>query len=122
VLQVNKQFAQMWNLPEDLVNTHDDKKFLEYVLDRFQDPGAFLERVNYLYAHGSERTQEEVELKDGRLFDRYSSPLQDAKGKYYGRIWYFRDITERKRAEKALEERTVYLNPTLPTGGEIVCK
>jgi signal transduction histidine kinase len=59
-----------------------------------------LDRVNYLYAHESERTWgEEIEFKDGRVFDLYSALLQDANGKHYGRIWYFRDITERKVTE-----------------------
>jgi PAS domain S-box-containing protein len=102
VLQANKRFAEIWNLPESLINTNDDAKFLEHVVNQVMDPVAFLERVKYLYAHESERTREEIELKDGRVFDRYSSPLQDPKGKDYGRIWYFRDITEGKRAEEAL--------------------
>lgn len=42
---------------------------------------------------------------DGRCFDRYSSPLLGDDGKYYGRIWYFRDITENKKAEKKVKEQ-----------------
>ena len=41
--------------------------------------------------------REEIEMKAGRVFDRDSAPLEDANGKKYGRVWYFRDITERKR-------------------------
>jgi PAS domain S-box-containing protein len=102
VLQVNERFAELWNLPEDIFNTNDDKTFLEHILGQVKDHGDFQERVNYLYAHEAERSQEEIELKDGTVFDRYSAPLQDATSKYYGRIWYFRDITERKRAEADL--------------------
>ena len=42
-------------------------------------------------------------MKDGRVLDRYSSPLIDSAGTYRGRIWYFRDITERVKAEERLQ-------------------
>jgi PAS domain S-box-containing protein len=50
--------------------------------------------------------------KDGRLVDvsLTISPVRDGTGKITGVVTTARDITERKRAEKALEERTAYLN------------
>jgi light-regulated signal transduction histidine kinase (bacteriophytochrome) len=59
--------------------------------------------VLHLYEFQDEISSDEVTLKDGRLFDRYSAPMLGASGKYYGRVWYFRDITERKQAEKVRE-------------------
>ena len=47
---------------------------------------------------------EEIELKDGTVLDRYSAPVVGHDGKYYGRIWTFRDVTERARAERAVRE------------------
>src|SRR5208337_1168349 len=82
----------------------DDKKLIERALTQLKDPDAFLERMNYLDAHETEKTRDEIEFKDGRVFDRYSSPLQDSTGKLHGRIWYFRDITERKQAEEEVRE------------------
>ncbi|MGH2368881.1 MAG: ATP-binding protein, partial [Chloroflexota bacterium] len=42
-----------------------------------------------------------VFLRDGRTFDRYSAPVRGADGTLYGRVWFFRDVTERKAAEEA---------------------
>jgi PAS domain S-box-containing protein len=104
VLLANRQFARMWNIPEEAISTKDDKKLMEHALGQIKDSDAFLEKVNYLYTHESEKSRDEIELKDGRVFDRYSSPLQDSTGKLYGRIWYFRDMSERREVERTKSE------------------
>ena len=100
----NKRFGELWKVPQHVLDTKDDKKMLEYVLKQLKDPAEFSRRVACLYEHKDEKSRDEIEFADGRYFDRYSSPLTDAAGKYHGRIWYFRDITERKRAEETLKE------------------
>jgi PAS domain S-box-containing protein len=99
ILLVNSQFSKMWNSAEEAIHTKDDRKLREYVQAQVKDPATFIERVRYLNAHETEKSRDELELKNGRVFDRYSSPLRDSTGKLYGRIWYFRDITERKKSE-----------------------
>jgi signal transduction histidine kinase len=94
----------MWNIPQQILDTRDDEKMLQYVLSQLKDPEQFLERVKYLYAHKNEKSRDEIQFRDGRVFDRYSSPLLDSNDKYCGRVWYFRDVTERKRAEEALQK------------------
>ncbi len=100
----NKRFGQMWNIPQKILDTRDDEKMLQYVLGQLKEPNRFLEKVTYLYAHKNEKSRDEIQFKDGKVFDRYSSPLIDSNGKHYGRIWYFSDITERKRAEEQLQK------------------
>ncbi len=103
-ISFNKNFGRMWNIPQQILDTRDDEKMLQYVLDQLKNPGLFLEKVKYLYTHKNEKSRDEIQFKDGRVFDRYSSPLLDSNDKYYGRVWYFRDITEQKKAEEALRE------------------
>ena len=45
---------------------------------------------------------EELCLIDGRVIDRNSSPMVGSDGHYYGRLWNFRDVTSRKKAEEEL--------------------
>lgn len=100
IILSNQQFALIWGIPPEMLKAGDDNRLLEFVVNQIENPAQFLDRVEYLYLHPSERAKDEVRLKDGRVLDRYSSPLLDSDGTYRGRIWYFRDITERIKADE----------------------
>ncbi|MDD5020196.1 MAG: PAS domain S-box protein [Candidatus Omnitrophica bacterium] len=103
-LLINQRLLDLWQVPQDVINDTNDEALLQYVVQRTTNPREFLDKVHYLYAHKNETSEDEVEVKDGKVFDRYSSPVIDKNGKYFGRIWTFRDITERKMAEKKILE------------------
>lgn len=104
VLLQNERFGEMLDLPQPLRHTRRNDQLLQSVVERVEDSERFLEKVKYLYVHREEKSRDEVRLRNGRVLDRYSSPVFGADGHYYGRIWTHRDITERKRNEDALQQ------------------
>ena len=102
-ISFNQRFKSMWSIPQELLETGDDDAMLEFVTDMLQSPEAFFAKVRHLYTHPKETSRDEIGLKDGRWFDRYSAPLVDPDRRYRGRIWFFRDVTERKNAETERE-------------------
>ena len=98
IVSFNEKFIQMWDLPEELVRAGIDEPVLRKVCEQIENPAAFLARVQYLYEHKDEISHDELLLRDCRIIDRRSSPITDDDGRYYGRVWDFRDITELKRA------------------------
>ena len=100
VIKANRRFAELWHIPSAALESHDDKVLLASVLEQLADPTAFLDRVQALY--GSDRSEmDTLAFKDGRVFERYSIPLW-LEGRVLGRVWSFRDVTARKRAEAEL--------------------
>jgi PAS domain S-box-containing protein len=85
VVLSNRHFGAIWRIPRELMLAADDKRLREFVTDQIEDPRAFLEEVEFLYANREEKSRDDVRLKDGRLLDRYSSPLIDSAGAYRGR-------------------------------------
>jgi PAS domain S-box-containing protein len=104
IISHNRRFVEMMGIPQELIENKADEPVLRFVAGLMEDPQQFLQRVEYLYEHRREISHEELVLKDGRIFDRYSSPMIEAGDRYYGRVWYFHDITERKHAEDALRD------------------
>jgi two-component system cell cycle sensor histidine kinase/response regulator CckA len=99
----NHVFRRMWNIPDNLAEEGDDEVVLEYVKQQLRDPQLFMSKVKRLYQHPTEVSFDTVEFLDGRVFERYSCP-QLVSGVVAGRVWSFRDITERVRAEAAQVE------------------
>jgi diguanylate cyclase (GGDEF)-like protein/PAS domain S-box-containing protein len=108
IVLANKRFGLHFEIPDELLATRNDRVVFKHVVDKVEDADAFVDRVQYLYAHREERSRDEVRLKNGNIFDRYSAPLVDSIGQYRGRIWYFRDITDRKVAEHRVQYLAYY--------------
>ncbi len=101
VSHFNQRFAQMWQIPDEILASGEDAQALAFVCDQLLDPQAFVLNVQKLYTDSLAESFDLLEFKDGRYFERYSRP-QLLGGRPVGRVWSFRDITERKRAEKEI--------------------
>lgn len=99
----NRRFLDLWRIPESVAESGSDTDLLAYALEQVEDPAKFLQRVDQLYADPDQASYDEIRFKDGRVFERYSQP-QRIGGTVVGRVWSFRDVTERRRAEAALLE------------------
>jgi PAS domain S-box-containing protein len=104
IILYNHRFIEMMGIPQELIERKKDEPVLRFVTDQIADPQEFLARIQYLYEHKRETSHEEINFRDGRTFDRYSSPMFGSGDHYYGRVWYLRDVTKYRRAEEALKK------------------
>ena len=101
IVTCNKKFVEMWNVDSATVESKDGPALVRLVADQLKDPDAFLAKLSETYTTPDETVTEILELKDGRIFERYSQP-QYLEGVPIGRVASFRDITERNLAEEKL--------------------
>jgi len=100
----NNRFLELWEISRPgHLDGQDDAPVLAAVCERVADSASFLARVQELYNNPDLDDHCEIELKDGRTLERYSTALRNQRREYQGRVWFFRDITERKGSEQALQ-------------------
>ncbi|MFL5601039.1 MAG: PAS domain S-box protein [Gemmatimonadaceae bacterium] len=99
ILSFNQKLADMWDIPAEIFGCGDEQRALSAALDKLVDPDAFMTKVDDLYRRPEETSYDVLELKDGRTFERYSQP-QRIEDRPVGRVWSFRDVTARRRAEE----------------------
>jgi two-component system, sensor histidine kinase and response regulator len=102
VTSFNRKFLSLWKIPQSLAARGDDGQLLQSVLEQIRDPEAFLAKVHDLCSRPEVESNDVLEFRDGRVFERSSKPQRIGK-EIVGRVWSFRDVTEQRRAEEALQ-------------------
>ncbi|MBU2589418.1 MAG: PAS domain S-box protein [Nanoarchaeota archaeon] len=105
VLFYNSQFKEMWNIPEKLLESKNDKILLKFVLSQLKNPIKFLKEVKRLYKT-KEKSLDYLEFKDSRVLERMTMPFI-VNGKLKGRIWVFRDLTQIRQFDKIINYEKV---------------
>ncbi|HEU5003967.1 MAG TPA: SpoIIE family protein phosphatase [Actinomycetota bacterium] len=100
VVSHNRQFAEMWAAPRAILEAGDADALLRLVASQVANPIAFERQVRQLRTDRTVRSRDELDLRDGRVFDRWTVPLFGADGVHRGRAWYFRDVTAFKLVQE----------------------
>ena len=98
----NEKYAEMLGLSREQITSAEVRELREAFSRQFRDPQGFMVRVKEIYGSSSPESFDILEFADGRVFERYSK-IQSIDNRSVGRVWSFRDITERKRAEEKLQ-------------------
>ncbi len=115
VCNYNQKFVEMWGLSEtqkfsrSTVGTlqKPTKTAFPFALRQLKDPQGFLKNVMQVSAHPDTQIDDLLEFKDGKILELNSLPSKVGL-KIVGRVWSFRDVTDRKRVEQALQHRVEF--------------
>ncbi len=112
IVSYNSIFLDMWSIPPEILTEPDQSKRIAHLANQLKEPDNFIQKVKELYATPEANSYDLLEFKDGRIFERYSCP-QKLGENILGRVWTFRDITDRQHTEAALKASEARLNAIL---------
>lgn len=98
IVTFNQQFAKMWNIPNEILKTGNDDQALEFACRQLKNPNSFLNKVKELYQSPDAEGFDELQFKDGRIFERISKP-QKLDKQTVGRVWSFHEVTLHRTKE-----------------------
>ena len=107
VHQLNRKFCEMMELktPENLLEGMESSELTDLIKHLFKDPDQFKNNITAIQQKGEPVLADELELTDGRIFQREYMPIVFANG-HVENLWLYNDITLRKKNEEALENQT----------------
>jgi PAS domain S-box-containing protein len=111
VVRFNQKLAAMWRLPQDVWADRDIDEALDYVFDELEHPESCRDALKQLYAQPEVESFDTLRFKDGRVFERYSLP-QRLGGVVIGRVFSYRDVTQRVRTEEAMARLVAIIEAT----------
>jgi diguanylate cyclase (GGDEF)-like protein/PAS domain S-box-containing protein len=103
----NERFSEIWRVAPNFMAVGENSSKLSFVLDQLINPGAFVARHRELRDKPDHESFDTLEFKDGRALELTSRP-QTVRGEIVGRVWSFRDVTDRIRLEDELEYRAFH--------------
>ena len=96
----NQNFMNMWNIPPALLESGENEAVVNHFQSQLKNPEEFLANIKEFDTHPGRESFDMIEFNDGKIFERYSKP-QKIGDIVVGRVWSYREVTERKRAEEA---------------------
>ncbi len=99
----NRRFAQVWGIPEALLENRDDRQVHDWMRRSVTDPEAYQHRLSAIEDAALLSSTERLDLHSGQVLERVSRPLWQ-RGRPAGRVYSFRDLTQQLAADRRIEE------------------
>lgn len=104
IIGYNYKFLQMWGIPQSSMKFEDHRQILKSATHHLKEPEEYFSYLYQLDAYPGAEIYDWIEFKDGRTFERYSQ-AQYIDDEIVGRVWTFRDISERFQAEATIRHQ-----------------
>ena len=98
----NQKFLEVTEVPIEIIESGEENAGLGYLLGLLKNPQDLVQQMQYLMMHPEEiGDMGEVHFKNGKIVERYSQPHRIGD-QIVGRVWSFRDVTEKRKQEEML--------------------
>lgn len=102
IRNMNQQFAALWAVPDALLTRRDDGGLLAWMRQSVVDPEAYDRELARIDDATRFQTADTIVLRSGRVLQRETLP-QRSRGRPIGRVFSFRDVTERVESRRRID-------------------
>ncbi len=98
----NRRFAALWNIPDEMLARREDDAVLEWMRRSVVEPGTYMRRLASIDDTMMLQASDVLKLRSGKVLERLATP-QCSAGRPIGRVFSFRDITEKLEARERIQ-------------------
>lgn len=98
----NQRFAELWGLPESMLRERNDAAIFGWLTEHVRDAEGYRDRMGQISRAPLLEADDLLVLSSGKVLERVTLP-QFARGRPIGRVFSFRDITQRLADEARLK-------------------
>ena len=98
----NRRFAALWNMPDEVLTRREDDAVLEWMRRSVLEPGTYMRRLAMIDDATMLQASDVLKLHSGKVLERVATP-QCSSGRPIGRVYSFRDITEKLEARERIQ-------------------
>lgn len=102
VRHYNRRFIELWNIPPDAMEANADVLLFAHLRACIKDEISYQDRLDAIGANPEMECTDVLLLRSGRMLERVTLP-QTSRSRVVGRVYSFRDLTERLDAQKRIE-------------------
>lgn len=103
MVRFNKQFLKMWKMPSGMAFRENEAVGVDIAIAQLKNPEQFISKIKEVYENPDAVSFDILHFKDGRVFERDSHP-QKVGEEIVGRVWSFRDVTQKAKIEEELRQ------------------
>ncbi|MGG0792949.1 EAL domain-containing protein [Brevibacillus laterosporus] len=108
IVHYNRKCREMWKIPEHVEQQNNANHWLMYMLSQIKDNHQATALFDLAQVNKLQPDTVEISFYDGRVYEVYSGPIDSSQQHYYGRIWIFKDLTDRKKHEEMMSQKLFY--------------
>ncbi|MEO1449957.1 MAG: PAS domain S-box protein, partial [Bacteroidota bacterium] len=119
VRHFNQEFVELFQVPETLLAEQDIVPILQFIRDKMSNPEKFATISELDQRNGEYAQFDTLNCQDGRIIEQYSRVLSHSGGSF-GRIWSFRDVTQLRQSEAALQQKELQLRDIVDNANQAI--
>ncbi len=104
IISYNSRFIKIWGMPKDIIDSSNNEDAILFAMNQVLNKDQFLKSIKSFYDTDTKISKDTIELENGKILERYGSPIARENKTLFAWAWRFKDITQKVQQEKAIKE------------------
>jgi diguanylate cyclase (GGDEF)-like protein len=107
LVDYNIRLSNLLEIPKNILEQKNENILQKFIISKLEDSAPYLMQLKAVYMNSDIKSRQVIHFKNGMIFECTSQPYR-LNVNTLGRVWSFRDITEREVMEQKLQYQAMH--------------